>query len=146
MKRTKKTPVDSSQAPRYYRIGTTLLSSARDLSELAGEEEGYGNAIAILAIHAAIALSDALAIGYSGYKSGAGEHVKAAEVLQEALGSRADARQIKSLRDILKKKDAASYLGVFFTLAEARALLEKLTSFTQWAEVLYRQRPPSAHT
>lgn len=81
---------DRSRAGKYEAVGRALLRTARDL-ELLGDAK-YGNGLAIVAIHAAIAYTDALTVAYREIKSVDGEHVRAAEVLVHALGSRADAR------------------------------------------------------
>lgn len=56
--------VDKAQAVKYHRVGIALLQSATDLLNIAEEHDTYGNAIAIVVIHAAIAYTDALTIGY----------------------------------------------------------------------------------
>lgn len=141
VKRTRRKPVDPAQAPKYHRVARALRRSAMDLIELAGEGTTHGNAIAIVAIHAAIAYADALAIAYGGFKSAEGEHERAVEALQAALGARAEPEHVRALLAIIKKKDTASYQGVYYTIDEARVLVEKLNGFAEWAERMYEQRP-----
>ena len=133
--------VDRSVADRYRRVAESLLESARVLVSLAEEEDDYGNAIAIVAVHAAIAWSDAVCITYAGLKSTDGDHTRAADLLQDALGTRVDAQALRSLRSVLQKKDMVAYGGDYYRVPEARALLEKVEAFCSWAEKMYEKRP-----
>jgi hypothetical protein len=133
--------MDPSLASRYHRVAQALGNSARDLCVLAEEGDGYGNAVAIIAIHAAIAHSDALTIAYGGFKSTEGDHERAADSLLAALGSRAEPRQIKVLRSIIAEKDMVSYQGIYYTVEDARAIVQRLTEFASWAGEMYQQRP-----
>lgn len=81
------------------------------------------------------------AVAYAGFKSTEGEHERAVETLQAALGARAEPGQLKALRAIIKEKDSVSYQGIYYTMAEARNLVEKLNGFAEWAEGIYERRP-----
>jgi hypothetical protein len=129
------------QATKYHRVARALRQSAADLAGLAEEGDSYGNALAIIAIHSAIAYADALSIAYGGFKSAEGEHERTADALREALGARAEAEPLRALLGIVKKKDTVSYQGIYYTVGEARVLVEKLNGFAEWAERLYEQRP-----
>jgi hypothetical protein len=133
--------VDPSQSEKYRRVGASLLASARALEAVAVPGDPYGNAIGVVAVHAAIAYNDALTIAYRGLKSTEGDHRKAADVLQRALGHRARAEEVDRLRSILTLKDRISYAGQFYTLDEARTLLRSAEAFAAWAEGLYAERP-----
>ncbi len=65
--------VDRGQAEKYRRVGAALLESARTLEELATESDSYGNAIAVVALHACIAYNDA----WKGVQSTEGDHTRA---------------------------------------------------------------------
>lgn len=132
---------DRSRAAKYEGVGRALLRTARDL-ELMGEAK-YGNGLAIIAIHAAIAYTDALTVAYREIKSTDGEHLRAAEVLVHALGSLADPRQVDRLRGILDAKSHASYSGSFYTLQDGRDILQELERFVGWAEERLASRPPA---
>jgi hypothetical protein len=71
----------------------------------------YGNGLAIIAIHVAIAYTDALTIAYREIRSTDGDHTRAVDALQFALGQRAPAEQVQRLRRILNGKSHASYSG-----------------------------------
>lgn len=132
--------VDRAQAVRYRTVAKRLHESAHDLTDLA-EGDRSGNAIAILAVHAAIAWVDALCIAWGGFKSTEGEHLKSVDALKDALGARADANALKILLGIVQQKDTVSYQGVSYGLARARTMLGKLDQFAAWAEELYESRP-----
>jgi hypothetical protein len=61
--------------------------------------------------------------------------------LLAALGSRAEAEQIKVLRSIIGEKDMASYQGIYYTVQDARAVVRRLAGFAAWADEMYRLRP-----
>jgi len=132
--------VDRSAAEKYRRVGTALLESAETLITVADEDDQFGNAIAIVAIHGAIAYADSLAIAFGGFKSTDGDHTRAADVVQEAMGSRADERALKALRSALAMKDKVSYSGMYYRIDEAARLLEQVRRFSGWAEEAYDHR------
>ncbi|TVP78388.1 MAG: hypothetical protein EA352_02115 [Gemmatimonadales bacterium] len=133
--------MDPSSAMKYNRVAQALGRSARDLCEVAEDGDLYGNAIAIVAIHAAIAHSDALTIAFGGFKSTEGDHLRAGDALLAALGSRADPGKIKLLRSIISEKDTVSCQGVYYTVEDAQAVVGRLMEFADWADAMYQQRP-----
>ena len=130
---------DRSRATKYQAVGRALLRTARDL-DLMGEAK-YGNGLAIIAIHAAIAYTDALTVVYREIKSTDGEHLRAAEVLMHALGPLVSAEQTNRLRGILDAKSHASYSGNYYTLQDGRNILQELERFVGWAEEQLASRP-----
>ena len=130
---------DKASAPKYRAVAIGLLKTARDLDTMA--ELKYGNGLAIIAIHAAIAYADALSIAYRALKSTDGNHRRAADVLANALGNRAVQEQIDRLSGILDSKTHVSYSGNFYTLEDGRRLLKEVEKFAEWAEQLYTNRP-----
>ena len=112
--------------------------------ELASEGDSYGNAIAVLAIHAAISYNDALTISYGELKSPAGQHSRAADLLTEVLkgiNTREVSSRADQLRTILGSKDRVSYTGTFYRLEDAALLLTQVTDFARWADAMYQRRP-----
>lgn len=107
---------------------------------MAEDDAPYGNAIALLGIHAAISYTDALAIAY-GEKKSADEHTKAVDTLRSILGSRLPETQVKQLRKILLQKDTVSYQGSYYSLAEGQSLLRAAVAYCKWAAELLEQRP-----
>jgi len=132
--------VDASASGKYRRIGEALLGSSRDLLQLSEEGDMYGNAVAILAIHAAIAYADAVCIAFGEFKSTEGDHQGAVKALKEAVGPRADVQAIKALGLILSEKDQVAYQGNYYTLDDASAVVRRLETFVAWAEEILARR------
>lgn len=130
---------DPSRATRYEAIGGALLKTAQDLSELL--DARYGNAIAIVSIHAAIALTDALTVAYRHVKSTDGDHTRAADLLVHALGHRAEDAQVRRLRGILNAKSTASYSGTYYTVDDGIRVLNETRTYAEWARGMLRSRP-----
>lgn len=133
--------MDRSQAMKYLRVARALHSTAGDLNELAGDGDTYGNAMAIVAIHAAIAYSDALSIAFREIKSVDGNHSMAVPTLRHAMGYRADDTQINRLSNIIDQKSAVSYQGQYYTLADARTVVSKVDVFAEWVLAVWEERP-----
>lgn len=104
VKRGRARSIDPAQALRYRTVGEALLRSAGAMVDLSDLDRYYGNAIAIVCIHAVIANNDALTVAFGGVKSTAGEHARAADVLQSALGPRASPEMVKLARSLLTLK------------------------------------------
>ena len=133
--------VDPAQALRYRAVGEALLRSAGAMVELSDLDRYYGNAIAIVCIHAVIAYNDALTVAFGGVKSTEGEHDRAADVLQSALGPRTAPEMVKLARSLLTLKDRVSYQGQYYTGEEAAQLYHRAAEFCAWAERMYQERP-----
>lgn len=122
------TTEDPSRAAKYLAIGRSLYRNTQELEAIS--ETRYGNGLAIIAIHAAIAYTDALTIALRGIKSQHGEHVRAADVLAHALGPQRDhARQVTRLRGILQAKSDASSSGRYYPLEDGKRLVREATEF-----------------
>lgn len=123
---------DRDRFVQYQSIGRALHSTARDLAMIG--EPKYGNGLAIIAIHAAIAYTDALTVAYRQIRSTDGEHVQAANILVHALGPIADTDQVRRLRRMLSAKSHASYSGSYYTLQDGVEILNDLGRYAEWAE------------
>jgi hypothetical protein len=132
---------DRSQATKYLTVAESLLKSAEALSEIAVEGNPYGNGIGVIATHAAIAFNDTLTIAYREVRSTEGDHRRAADVLQQAMGPRVPAEELGRLRSVLALKDRISYSGTYYRLDEARRILADVQAFGTWARQMYEQRP-----
>ena len=130
---------DRSKAAKYYAIGRALYGTAKDLSTL--HEAKYGNGLAIIAIHAAIAFTDAITVAYREIKSTDGDHRRAADVLVHAVGARADPGQVRRLRGILDAKSHVSYSGNYYTFEDGERILRDVEQYVSWVEELYLNRP-----
>jgi hypothetical protein len=134
------TSEDPSRAAKYLAIGRSLHRNSQELEAIS--ETRYGNGLAIVAIHAAIAYTDALTIAYRGIKSQDGDHTRAADVLAHALGQRREhAPQVNRLRDILQAKSDASYSGTYYTLDDGKRIARETSEFVRWAEDMLANRP-----
>jgi hypothetical protein len=95
---------------------------------------------AIIAIHAAIAFTDALTVSYRELKSTDGDHTRAADLLVHAMGHKADADEVKRLRGILNAKSSASYSGNFYTLADGMRVLTETRIYAEWSAEMMQER------
>lgn len=125
-------PVDKSQASAYAETGRVFLESAKALALVADAAAPYGNAIGLLAIHATISYSDALSIAFGGRKS-TGAHTEALNLLRDVLENELPAEMARKFERIVAKKDAISYRGLLFPLADGRKLLASAEAFCVWA-------------
>ncbi len=141
IKRARRKRVETSAATKYHAVARAFLVSARALADLGSHGDTYGNAIAVVAIHAAIAFTDALTIAYGALKSTEDDHGRAAEALQTVLGSRVTSETLGLLRTILLQKDTVSYQGNYYPLEDGQELLAKVARYCAWAEDMYRRRP-----
>ena len=141
VKRGRRLTADPASYSKYQQVGRALMRSADDLTGLATDGDSYGNAIGIVAIHAGIAYADALCIRFGGFKSGAGDHLRAVDAVKEALGSRVDDTAVRRLRRILAEKDQISYRGDYYTVSDARQLVSDAREFATLAEDLLRHSP-----
>ena len=142
MKKVKSKIVDRTQAPNYYAVARAFRTSAEALAELPGQGATYGNAIALLAIHAAISYADALAVAFGGRKS-SDDHTRSAELLQNVLKAQVPVEMVKILRVVIGAKDEVSYQGSYYPLDDGLRLLDKAGRFYSWADELYQRRPPA---
>jgi len=141
IRRSKSKQVPKHRAPEYARVAEGLYESAEALFTLADEGDRYGNAIGVLAVHAAIAWTDALTIRHKARKHTGSDHVKAADYLLEALGSRVSPDMRKKLTAILQTKEEVSYVGEYYRVADAMTLLTQLRAFREWAKEEFERLP-----
>jgi hypothetical protein len=130
---------ERSRCVSYQAVARSLMETARGLDTIA--EPRYGNGLAIVSVHAAIAYTDALTVAYRGLKSVDGDHSRAAEVLVHALGQRADEGQVRRLKRVLNAKSGVSYSGAYYTLAEGRDIFSDVSRYGAWAEEMLASRP-----
>lgn len=140
--RSQRKAVDPSQSDKYRRVGGSLLESARALLTVADEGDRFGNAIGIIAVHAAIAYTDALTIAFGGFKSTDGDHRKAADALLTAMANRLEPTTVTLLRTIVGVKDEVSYGGTYYRVVDAERVLERTIKYSEWAEEMLMRRGP----
>lgn len=144
VKRGDRKQVERGLAEKYRRVGAALLESAQALAEVATDSDRYGNAIAVIAVHACIAYNDALSIAWKGVKSTEGDHTRAPDTLLFALSHQAPPERVRQLKAVVAKKDHVSYQGTYYRIDEAKRLLGDAAEFCGWAEEIYDRRPPLA--
>lgn len=132
--------VAREQAGQYRATARSFLVAADALETLATDDEAYSSAIGLLAIHACISHSDALAISYGNMKS-VGAHDHSEMVLASVLGPRFPKAQRTRLLRVVSQKDAIAYQGRYYPLSEARKLLSAARGFAVWAERMFEERP-----
>jgi len=132
--------VGREHAGQYRVTARSFLAAAIALEALASEDESYGNAIGLLALHACIAHADAVAIAYGSRKS-TGSHAQCESLLTSILGSRFPTTQRQRLLRVVSQKDALAYQGRYFPLSEARTQLKAARTFAGWAERMFEERP-----
>jgi hypothetical protein len=123
---------DPARADSYAEVGRRLLHAARAITEQG--DARHASALAILAVHSAIAHADAVAIHSGGKRSTAAEHVAVLALLREVLGNRLPDRIAKELQRVIAEKDKSEYQGYVATLGEARALLDRAERIGAWCE------------
>jgi HEPN domain-containing protein len=98
------------------------------------EAAGHNDASLLAAVHAAIAANDAVCVALLGQRSSESDHMRAAELLEQAAqledGVAARARQLRAL---LEKKSPVAYQARRTSATEARDGLARATRFVEWA-------------
>jgi hypothetical protein len=121
------------------------LQRAKDFLEgmkLTREDKDYWNSSALLAIHSAVAYSDALRAGLGDQKLSADDHRNAVDVLQQALFAESlmdDMAGFKHLRFLLSKKTLVAYGDRRVEHTEYEALIIKAARFAVWADRIGRR-------
>lgn len=133
--------IERTQAAGYLGTGKPFVVAAEALRVPAGEDESCGNAIALLAVHAAIAHVDAPTIAFAERRSCSGDHRHAARLLRDVLGNQLPEKQERPLLSMLNAKDTETYQGKYFALSDAVELLAKASTLAVWAEDRFHARP-----
>lgn len=85
----------------------------------------HASALAILAVHATIAYTDALCIHWGGRKSTSADHTAVVRLLKAVLGT---------VTRTLAEKDRFEYQGYVAKLSEAQRLFDRAERYAAWAE------------
>ena len=141
VKRGRRKTVALESAVKYFTVARALRNSAQDVAELATEDDSYGNALALIIIHSAIAYTDALTIAFGNIKSSEGDHLRTVDTMKTALGNRTDSDALRNLTAILGEKDKVAYQGIYYSVEHAKRLMKKFVAFADWAETTYDLRP-----
>lgn len=126
--------VDPGEARGYLDTGRMFLRAAQALGALAGGDELYGNAIAVLAVHSAISHADAACIARAGKKSTGGDHRELVSLLRDVFGNRLPSARERDLRSLLEAKDHVSYQGEHYLLSDALNMLQRAVRMAGWVD------------
>jgi hypothetical protein len=131
-RKSKRKSVDRSKSNSYKIVADNFIQGA----EVAREFE-YWNAAGVLIVHAAIALSDALAIKIGGVKSQGENHYDAIALLDELVESSPEKKKaLNQLRMIIDHKTSVSYSGDLYDRKDVDLLWKQLDRFRTWANLL----------
>jgi hypothetical protein len=120
--------VPRARSSDYARVAENFYKGA----ELAREFE-YWNAAGVLAVHAAIALADAVAIKLGGVKSQGEDHQDSAALLEELIAPGPQKQTaLNQLRRIIDHKTAVSYGGELYDQKDVEQLWKLLIRFRSW--------------
>ena len=130
--------VDRSLAAKYLTKAKRFKFDAENMAQLASDFSGNG--VAVLCVHAAIAYGDAIAILAAGRKSKSGDHREAAPFLSSVVPIRSveDKAAVRAFQAILNRKDEVSYADDILDETQAAALLDRLRTFSRWAEQTFQ--------
>lgn len=123
---------DPARADSYAEVGRRLVAAGRAI--LAQHDPRHASALAILAVHAAIAFADAVCIRRGGRKSTSPDHTAALRLLRAILGNRFPATAERALTRLLAEKDRLEYQGYVVVLREAATLFALAEVCGVWAE------------
>lgn len=124
--------VDRSTWKGRHRDGENFLQTAEDALALANPGDS-GKPIMSNALRAVIAYADALTIKHGGIKN-ARDHDTLPRTLRQALGRRAEKKQLRRVRRLLGRKNDIDYHHRDIGLEEARRFLKRARRFARWAE------------
>ena len=142
MSRTDRTRrVEPARADGYAEIGRRLLLAGRTMA--AQNDPAYASALAILAVHATIAFTDAVCIRFGGKKSASNDHGAAVALLRATLRERLPAAVERAVLRVVREKDTVEYDGYVVRRAEADRLFEHAERIGAWAESLLHQSAAS---
>jgi hypothetical protein len=127
--RSKRVSVPRARSSDYARVAESFYNGA----DVAREYE-YWNAAGVLAVHAAIALADAVAIKHGGVKSQGEDHQDSAALLEELIAPGPQKQTaLNQLRRIIDHKTVVSYSGELYDRKDVEQLWNLLIRFRSWA-------------
>jgi hypothetical protein len=133
--------VEAARADGYAEIGRRLLLAGRTMA--AQGDPAYASALAILAVHATIAFTDAVCIRFGGKKSASNDHKAAVALLRATLRQRLPTTIERAVLRVAREKDRVEYEGYIVRRTEADRLFELAERVGAWAETLLHQTAES---
>jgi hypothetical protein len=118
-------------ALHYFRRATQFLDAARLLRD---DLEGFGDVVAVIAVHGAIALADAIMEGFGTGRSQDEGHATAAQSLRRLCGRlQIDSVGVIHFMKLVKQKSLFSYGNQRLDHNKIKAAVVHLERFTSWA-------------
>jgi hypothetical protein len=113
----------------------------RGMQLLADGLSQYRTGIGLLAIHSAISLSDAIAVGLTGKRGKYQDHAQAASELESFCSSSkvSDKKGIAHFKWLLAKKNEVAYRSDRLDDFSARMAVDKAQRFNAWAYTQFRE-------
>ncbi len=124
--------VDPERADGFAELGRRLLHAGRTMQDLG--DSRHGSALAILAVHAAIAYADAVCVRRGGRKSSSPDHASAVRLLRAILRVDLPQRIERDFGRLLAEKDRLAYEGAVVRMTEAERLFDVAERIAAWAE------------
>lgn len=115
-----------------HRDGRNFLQTAEEALALTDPGDS-GKPVMSNALRAVIAYGDALTIKY-GRIQNTQDHSTLPRAIKQALGQRAEEKQVRRLRRLLGQKNDIDYHHRDLDLDEARRFLKRARRFARWAE------------
>lgn len=123
---------NKTRAINYKAVAESFYNGA-----FAAAENEYWNAAGVLAVHAAIALADAITIKYEGIRSIGEDHQEVAKLLSSVLPASIEKKTaLTQLSKIIAHKNSVSYYGDIYEQKDFEKLLKHLERFKTWADKL----------
>lgn len=129
--------VEPARADGYAEIGRRLLLAGRTMA--AQGDPAHASALAILAVHATIAFTDASCIRFGGKKSASSDRSAAVGLLRATLRERLPAAIARAVLRVVGRNDRVEYEGYVVRSTEAGRLFEHAERVGAWAEALLHE-------
>lgn len=128
VKKVSRKEYESNKYNNFLMVSQNFIQAA----DLALEFEYY-NASGVLIIHAAIALADAVTIRFGSVKCTGENHYEVIKLLQEtAPKSKQTSAAITHFDKLIDHKNAISYQGALYKLADIKTLRKHYDRFDAW--------------
>ncbi len=125
---SRRVPVSPSKSRDYLHVAENFRQGAE-----AARAFEYWNAAGLLAVHAAIAYTDALTIHVGGVKCRGEDHMAAADLLREiVLMDDAGNKAAVHLLRLLEQKNLVSYSGEIYAERDVETIWKHLERYRPW--------------
>ena len=134
----KTVPVARAEAKLYLAKANQFLGGA-----VSALEEGKHDLSMLDSVHAAISSADAVTVAIAGLRSADPDHQRAADLLEQVVGSSAQLRtHVRQLRELLAKKNMVEYESRRTTQKEAIDAQHRAERLVTWAREIVEGATP----